>query len=138
MKNKSKTTVLFFNPASKVIALKESSSAAVFEMLNQRWTLMVLRELSRGRQRFNELSKRAHINPNTLRDRLREMESLGIINREVISSIPPNVEYFLTDKGTELCRVFQTFDEWVRKYAVVEMEAVPKRKPKAGQSVSKS
>ncbi|MBV9281429.1 MAG: helix-turn-helix transcriptional regulator [Chloroflexi bacterium] len=69
-------------------------------LLGDRWTLVILRDLADGTMRFSELEETSGgISPRTLADRLREMESQGLIRRESFREIPPRVEYSLTPKG---------------------------------------
>lgn len=69
-------------------------------LLGDRWTLVILRELADGPTRFSELEDGAEgISPRTLADRLREMESHGLLLRESFREIPPRVQYSLTSKG---------------------------------------
>lgn len=82
-------------------------------LLGDRWTLVILRDLSDGPMRFSELEDTSGgISPRTLSDRLREMESQGLIHRESFREIPPRVQYSLTAKGeatlpvVEALRVF--------------------------------
>src|SRR5689334_5763151 len=85
---------------------------ATLDLLNARWTLHIVRTLLGGKKRFNEIARAYHINPRTLRDRLRALEEEGLITRTVISTIPPNVEYALTEKGTELNCIFEALADW--------------------------
>ncbi|HLJ67413.1 MAG TPA: helix-turn-helix domain-containing protein [Chloroflexota bacterium] len=69
-------------------------------LLGDRWTLVILRDLADGPLRFTEIEDAAEgISPRTLADRLREMESRGLVHRESFREIPPRVEYRLTPKG---------------------------------------
>jgi DNA-binding HxlR family transcriptional regulator len=69
-------------------------------LLGDRWTLVILRDLADGSLRFSELQDSADgISPRTLADRLREMESQGLVDRESFREIPPRVQYTLTPKG---------------------------------------
>lgn len=69
-------------------------------LLGDRWTLVILRDLAEQPMRFSELEESSGgISPRTLADRLRQMESGGLITRESFREIPPRVEYTLTDKG---------------------------------------
>jgi DNA-binding HxlR family transcriptional regulator len=69
-------------------------------LLGDRWTLVILRDLADGPMRFSELEETSGgISPRTLADRLREMESRGLIDRESFREIPPRVQYSLTPKG---------------------------------------
>lgn len=85
---------------------------ATLDLLSQRWTLHILRSLLNGPMRFNELGRSLGINPRTLNARLHELEDQGLISRNVISAMPPNVEYSLTDKGASLNEIFNRLSEW--------------------------
>lgn len=89
---------------------------ATLDLLNQRWNLRIVRSLLSGKKRFNEISRENGINPRTLRDRLRDLEDEGIISRFVVSTMPPNVEYSLTEKGLALNHIFEALAEWGIKW----------------------
>jgi DNA-binding HxlR family transcriptional regulator len=87
--------------------------AATMNLLNQKWTLHILRELMRGKRRFNELAHRVGgCNSRTLRDRLRSLEEEEIVVRHVVNTIPPWVEYELTEKGHALNSVIESIAAW--------------------------
>ena len=72
-------------------------------LLSGRWAANVIWHLRGGPRRFNEL--RADIPPisaKVLSARLRELEGIGVLNRAVLQTSPPSVEYTLTDLGAEL------------------------------------
>src|SRR5215210_3224144 len=81
--------------------------SATLDLLNRRWTLHIVRSLLQGKKRFNEISRENRINPRTLRERLRMLEAEGAVKRTVISTMPPNVEYELTEKGEALNCIFE-------------------------------
>ncbi len=85
---------------------------ATLDLLNQRWTLHIVRTLLGGTKRFNEIGREHGINPRTLRVRLLELEKEGIILRRVVSSMPPNVEYSLSEKGRALNDIFESLAQW--------------------------
>jgi DNA-binding HxlR family transcriptional regulator len=89
---------------------------ATLDLLNQRWNLRIVRSLLGGKMRFNELSRANGINPRTLRERLRKLEEQGVISRTVVSTMPPNVEYALTDKGMALNGIFEALANWGREW----------------------
>lgn len=69
-------------------------------LLGDRWTLVILRDLADGSLRFSELEEQSGgISPRTLADRLRQLESQGMVTRESFREIPPRVQYSLTAKG---------------------------------------
>ena len=89
---------------------------ATLDLLNQRWNLRIVRTLLTGTKRFNEIGRENGINPRTLRERLIALEKEGLISRQVISAMPPNVEYSLTAKGMELNCIFEALAEWGKKW----------------------
>jgi len=89
---------------------------ATLELLSGRGTLLIVRSLLTGKMRFNELARQNGLNPTTLRERLRELEAEGVVERTVISTMPPNVEYCLTVKGMALNCIFESLGDWGRKW----------------------
>ena len=80
--------------------LKSCPIEMTFRIIGKRWTVLVIREILRGHTRFNRFIENIEgITPKVLTERLRELEDLGIIRREIISEYPVSVEYSLTDVG---------------------------------------
>src|SRR5687768_10613551 len=70
------------------------------DLLERRWTVSVLYAAHSGAVRFNEfLQSVGRIPPGTLAARLSELEAAGILERRVVDSRPPRVEYVLTERG---------------------------------------
>jgi DNA-binding HxlR family transcriptional regulator len=75
-------------------------------VLDGKWTLLVVRDLLGGPRRFGELrASLTGISPKTLTDRLRDLESAGLVARTHYAEIPPRVEYRLTERGETLMPV---------------------------------
>jgi DNA-binding HxlR family transcriptional regulator len=73
-----------------------------------KWTLLLVRDLARGRSRFCELERSlTGISPRTLSLRLRALEEEGIVERQTFSEVPPRVEYALTPKGEALLPIIE-------------------------------
>ncbi len=90
---------------------------ATLALLGQKWVPRIIYELMRGKRRFNELSCAVGgCNSRTLRDRLVMLEDLGIIERHVVTVMPPWVEYELTEKGHRLGDALRRLEEWARAY----------------------
>lgn len=89
---------------------------ATLNLLSARWTLHIIHTLMDGKKRFNEIARANGINPRTLSERLRFLEENGVVTRHVISSIPPNVEYELTEKGHALHCVIGDLADWGRTW----------------------
>ncbi len=76
--------------------------ARTADLLGDRWTPLILRELLMGQHRFNELQQRLDINRSVLSQRLGVLEEAGIIERHIYHEHPPRVEYVPTEKGLAL------------------------------------
>jgi len=74
----------------------------VVDLLGNKWSILILKELFQGQRRTHQLLEALPgISTKTLTVRLRDLESHGIVHREVFPEIPPRVEYSLTAKGLE-------------------------------------
>lgn len=77
--------------------------AKTLEQIGDRWTLLIVRDLLRGKQRFMDLQRSlSGIAPNLLTDRLKRLEEAGLVVRTLFKQAPPRVEYTLTDRGKAL------------------------------------
>ena len=77
--------------------------ARTAEIVSGKWTLLIIRDLSTGAQRFSELERSLEgISPKTLSERLSTLERMGIVSRQTFAEVPPRVEYTLTEKGQAL------------------------------------
>lgn len=87
--------------------------ARAIDVLDGKWTMLVIRDLLRGTRRFSELrSSLAGISPKTLTDRLRALEGHGLVERVMYAEIPPRVEYSLTPRGRDLQPVVDALAAW--------------------------
>lgn len=83
------------------------------QVLDGKWTTLLVRELLGGARRFGEL-RLALGNPSakTLTERLRALEHHGVLTRTVHAEIPPRVVYELTDEGRSLETVLLAMLHW--------------------------
>ncbi len=87
--------------------------AKTLELVGERWTLLIVRDLLRGTRRFQDFQKCLKgIAPNILSDRLKLMEEHGLVRRRLYSEHPPRAEYALTNKGKELGVVVGALATW--------------------------
>lgn len=87
------------------------------EVIGGRWKVLILRELFQGVKRFNELQRAVNgITQKMLTQQLREMESDGIVHREIYLQVPPKVEYSLTPVGESLKPIIDSMHEWGIKH----------------------
>jgi len=85
------------------------------DLLERRWQLSVLYAALTGALRFSEFADAvAGISPRMLSERLRELEAAGLIERTVIPSSPPSVEYRLTERGRRLSPIIDAMRAYAR------------------------
>jgi len=73
------------------------------DLLERRWQLSIIYAALTGALRFNEFAEAvAGISPRMLAERLRDLEAAGLIQRTVLPTSPPTVEYRLTRRGQRL------------------------------------
>jgi DNA-binding HxlR family transcriptional regulator len=83
-------------------------------LLERRWQLSIIYAAISGALRFNEFADAiAGISPRMLSERLRDLEGAGLIERTVLPTSPPTVEYRLTKRGRRLRPVIEA----MRTYA---------------------
>jgi DNA-binding HxlR family transcriptional regulator len=87
------------------------------EIISGKWTLLVIRDLADGSQRFCELERSLDgISPRTLSLRLRALEDQGIVERRTSTEVPPRVEYALTEKGRALMPLIEDMRVYGRRW----------------------
>ena len=77
------------------------------KILSRKWVLLILRDLSEGKQRFSNLQRSLGVSPRVLSTRLDELEEDGVLIRTCFAEVPPRVEYALTEKGQALIPVIE-------------------------------
>jgi DNA-binding HxlR family transcriptional regulator len=91
--------------------------AAAMDIIGNKWTALILRDLASGAKRFGALEKSVgNINPRTLSQRLDDLEQQGIITKQNCSQSPSRPEYCLTQKGQDLVPVLEQMAAWGTKY----------------------
>jgi DNA-binding HxlR family transcriptional regulator len=91
--------------------------AKASELLAERWTLLILRELLLGSHRFGELQRAlSRISPSLLTKRLKQLESAGIIIRKAQAG-RKGLDYFLTAAGKELAPIIEHLAIWGMRWA---------------------
>ena len=87
--------------------------AMAAEILCARWTIILLREMFAGSTRFNELRRGVpRMSPALLSQRLKELETAGIVAREKSAADPGIFQYRLTESGRELGPLVEAFGIW--------------------------
>lgn len=103
----------------KKIKISENSCSLkdVLEIIGGKWAMPIIYTLSKGKLRFKELERTVEgINTRMLVKELKNMEQNGIIKRDVFATVPPTVEYTLTDKGQKLLPSIISLYNWGKQY----------------------
>lgn len=110
----------------KSAAVEQRSNCPVacsLDLVGDRWTLLVIRDLFWGKSRYGEFAASPEgIPTNILADRLERLEAAGIISRSPYQDNPPRFAYKLTRKGADLKPVLGALAMW-------SMRHVPGTKP---------
>lgn len=102
--------------------------ACVLDILGDKWTLIVVRDLFLGKHRFGEFQASPEAMPtNILAGRLKRLEAAGLIKKEFYQDNPPRAEYFLTSRGAALGPILMAMREWAEQYipGVALLENIP-------------
>ena len=93
------------------------------ELIGRRWTGAILRVLINGPHRFNEvLATVPGLSDRLLSERLRELETEGLVVRQVLSGPPVRVEYSLSERGYDLEQVIRAIATWAEKWVELPEE----------------
>jgi DNA-binding HxlR family transcriptional regulator len=85
----------------------------VLAQISGKWTILVVRVLSDGPKRFSELKRQIDgVSQKMLTATLRDLEKDGFVSRKVTPSIPPRVDYALTEMGQELQGPLAVIGNW--------------------------
>jgi len=107
-------------PENMVDGGRERSScpiASTLDILGDKWSLVLVRDLLTGKQRFNQFSDSPEGVPtNLLASRLRKLEAKGIVRKEAYQSRPVRYAYTLTPAGRALLPVLQEMCRWANTY----------------------
>lgn len=87
------------------------------QLMDDKWKVMIIRDLLEGTRRFGELKKSVTgITQKVLTSNLRAMEENGILTRKVYAEVPPKVEYTLTETGYSLKPILDAMVKWGTEY----------------------
>lgn len=95
---------------------QDCSIARALETVGDRWTLLVLRDLSFGIKRFDEFQQSLGIAPNVLTDRLKRLDQEGLVKRVRYQDSPERFEYLPTKKALDLQPVVFFLAKWGDRY----------------------
>ena len=91
--------------------------ASALDVVGDKWSLLVVRDMLRGKQTYNDLlASPERIPTNLLAERLERLERAGLISRSAYQQKPVRYAYVLTDKGKALGDVLKAYVQWGKRY----------------------
>ncbi|MGH2864829.1 MAG: winged helix-turn-helix transcriptional regulator [Solirubrobacteraceae bacterium] len=88
------------------------SIAGALEVVGERWSLVIVRDIFLGLRRFDEIQSDLGIARNVLQTRLTRLLERGVIERRAYREHPPRFEYLLTEKGVDLWPTIVALMKW--------------------------
>ncbi len=101
------------------------SIAGVLDALGDRWAFLIIRDISLGLSRYEDLRKSTDVTHATLSDRLKHLEEHELIERRLYQTGPERFEYVLTPKGKDIILVIQALAQIGDKWAVTGEDGPP-------------
>jgi DNA-binding HxlR family transcriptional regulator len=92
--------------------------ASTLEVIGERWTLLVVRDIFLGIRRFDDIQRDLGVARNVLQDRLEGLVEHGIVVKRQYQERPVRCEYRLTEKGADLWPVLVALLQWGDRHAI--------------------
>ena len=92
------------------------SIARTLEVLGERWTILVIRDVFNGKRRFDQIQENLGVARNVLSNRLARLVEEGILEKRAYQERPARYEYFLTRQGLDLWPVMIGLLHWGDRY----------------------
>ena len=96
--------------------LQNCSVARALEVVGERWSLLIVRDLMLGYRRFDELQERLGVARNVLTARLARLADEGVVEKRLYQERPARYDYHLTEKGRDLWPVIVGLLSWGDRY----------------------
>jgi DNA-binding HxlR family transcriptional regulator len=104
------------------------SIARALEIVGERWTLLIIRDVFLGRRRFDQLQESLGVARNVLTDRLNRLVDEGVLERVLYSERPDRYEYRLTSMGIDLNIALTALRQWGDQYLSEKPPSLLRRK----------
>jgi DNA-binding HxlR family transcriptional regulator len=104
------------------------SIARALEIVGERWTLLIIRDVFLGIRRFDDFQESLGVARNILTDRLNRLVGEGVLERVPYSERPTRYEYRLTAKGRDLNIALSGLRQWGDKYLSEKPSRLLRRK----------
>lgn len=126
------------NVALADLAGRPCPIAATLELVGERWSLLVVREIALGSTRFTDIVRGTGGPRDRIAARLRALESAGVVERRAYQDAPPRSDYLLTPAGRDLLPALDALLAWGLRHAVAEDDPLRDRHLVHGDRLSGS
>ncbi|MCU4580763.1 helix-turn-helix transcriptional regulator [Acinetobacter gyllenbergii] len=109
-------------PNPKISSPEFCPVARSVEVIGDRWSLLIVRDIMDGLHRFGDLQRSLNVARNILSDRLHKLIAAGILQTRAASDGTSYQEYILTDKGEQLFPIVVALRQWGEQYLFGENE----------------
>ncbi len=99
---------------------QQCSIAGALEVVGERWSLLIVRNVFLGLRRFDEIQADLGVARNVLQTRLTRLMECGVLERRLYQEHPPRHEYRLTEKGLDLWPALVALMQWGDSHAATE------------------
>src|ERR1035437_4620815 len=96
---------------------QQCSIAGALEVIGERWSLLIIREVMLGVRRFDQLQSDLAVARNVLQTRLTRLVDQGVLKKRLYQQRPKRYEYMLTEKGLDLWPTIVALMQWGDRYA---------------------
>jgi DNA-binding HxlR family transcriptional regulator len=90
--------------------------ASALNILGEKWSLLVVRELALNVHRFDRIAQNTGAPRDILTSRLRRLEAEGVLEKRLYQEHPPRYEYYLTESGDELRPILLSLSQWGERW----------------------
>ncbi|MFH8471662.1 winged helix-turn-helix transcriptional regulator [Streptomyces sp. NPDC018000] len=105
------------SPDEADLTRADSLAREIFSDVANKWALLIIESLGEGTMRFSELRDKVEgISHKMLTQNLRMLERNGLVDRNVHPTVPPRVEYTLTEPGRALRATVDGMCDWTHRY----------------------
>ncbi|MFJ1973843.1 winged helix-turn-helix transcriptional regulator [Streptomyces sp. NPDC087903] len=105
------------SPDKADLTRADSLAREIFSDVANKWALLIIESLGEGTMRFSELRDKVEgISHKMLTQNLRMLERNGLVDRNVHPTVPPRVEYTLTEPGQALRATVDGMCDWTHRY----------------------
>lgn len=110
--------------------------AASLELVGERWSLLVVREMALGSSRFTDIVRGTGGPRDRIAARLKALEAAGVVERRAYQDAPPRFDYLLTEAGRDLLPALDALLTWGLRHAVADDDPLRDRHRLHGDRLS--